>query len=92
LISLNWVVEGSKSDNLTKVIKKALMIGGGVVRDKIAKKLICFGVNGVNVFQGARVVLQNKSMRIMLFVLKVHCMAHRTNLAVQTLLGLPPMI
>ncbi len=71
---------------------KVLMINGGVVRDHIAKNLICFGVDGVNVFQGARVVLQNKSRRIMLHIHKVHCMAHHTNLAMQTLLGLPPMV
>jgi hypothetical protein len=32
----------------------ALMIGGGVPKDQIAQKLICFGANGVNVFQGTK--------------------------------------
>jgi len=36
LISLNQVIERSSSDNLTKVIMEALMIGGGVARDQIA--------------------------------------------------------
>ncbi len=36
LIFLGRIVEGSKSDNLTKVIMEALMIGGGVPKDKIA--------------------------------------------------------
>ncbi len=57
LIYLDQVIEGSKSDNLTKVIMEALMIGDGVVRDHIAQKLICFGANGVNVFKAPRVVL-----------------------------------
>jgi hypothetical protein len=43
LIFLDRVVEGSRSDNLTKVIMKALMIGGGVLKDQIAQKLICLG-------------------------------------------------
>jgi hypothetical protein len=30
-----------------------LTIGGGS-RDQIAQKLICFGANGVNVFQGTK--------------------------------------
>jgi hypothetical protein len=32
----------------------ALMIGGGVPKDQIAQKLIYFGANGVNVFQGTK--------------------------------------
>jgi hypothetical protein len=52
LISLDWIIEGSRSDNLTKVIMEALMIGGGVPRDQIAQKLICFRIGGLNVFQG----------------------------------------
>jgi uncharacterized protein YebE (UPF0316 family) len=36
LISLGLVIEGLGSDNLTKVIMEALMIGGGVARDQIA--------------------------------------------------------
>jgi hypothetical protein len=31
-----------------------LMISGGVPRDQTAQKLICFGANGVNVFQGTK--------------------------------------
>jgi hypothetical protein len=44
------VLEGSSSDNLTKVIMEVLMIGGELPRDQIAPKFICFGANGVNVF------------------------------------------
>jgi hypothetical protein len=50
LISLDKVLEGSNSDNLTKVIMQALTIGGELPRDQIAQKLIYFGANGVNVF------------------------------------------
>jgi len=54
LISLDPIIEGSGSDNLTKVIMEALMIGGGVATDQIVQKLICFGANGVNVFQSTK--------------------------------------
>jgi hypothetical protein len=37
LISLDRVIEGSRSDNLTKVIIEVLMIGGGVPKDKMLK-------------------------------------------------------
>ncbi len=93
LISLDRVVERLGSDNLTKVIMKVLIIGGGVLRDQIAQKLICFGVDGVNVFQGANSgVTKQMKENYAPHSIKVHCMVHRTNLAVQTLLGLPLMI
>jgi len=93
LIYLDQVIVGSRNDNLTKVIMKALMIGGGVLRDQIAHKLICFGVDGVNVFQGTQsgVTKQIKENYAPHFI-KVHCMAHRTNLVMQTLLKLPLVI
>jgi hypothetical protein len=36
LISFDWIIEGLGSDNMTKVIMEALMIGGGVARNQIA--------------------------------------------------------
>ncbi len=59
------MLEGSSSDNLTKVIMEALTIGGGLLKYQIAQKLICFGVDGVNVFKGTKMVLQNKVMTLM---------------------------
>jgi hypothetical protein len=77
------VVVGLGSDNLTKIIMEALMIGGGLPRNQIAQKLICFGVDSVNVFQGIRIGVTNRSMIVMLpIVWEIHCMAHRTNLEV----------
>jgi hypothetical protein len=43
------------SDNLIKVIMEALMISGGLPWNQITQKLICFGADGVNVFQGTRI-------------------------------------
>ncbi len=54
LICLDKVVEGSWIDNLAKMIMEALMINYGLLRNQIAQKLICFGANGVNVFQGTK--------------------------------------
>jgi hypothetical protein len=33
---------------------EAFMIGGGVPRNQIAQKLICFGASDVNVFQSTK--------------------------------------
>jgi hypothetical protein len=54
-ISLDQMLKGSRSNNLTKVIMEVVMIGGGLPQDQIAKKLICFGVDGANVFQGTKI-------------------------------------
>ncbi len=50
IISLDIVLDGSSSDNLTKVIMETLTIGGGLPKYHITRKLIYFGANGVNVF------------------------------------------
>ena len=57
---------------------------------EIAKRLICFGADGVSVFQGSRnnVTAQMKE-HVAPFMFGIHCMAHRTNLAVQALSNLP---
>jgi hypothetical protein len=46
------VVDGLGSNNLTKVIMVALMKCGGLTKEEVAKKLLCFGVDGTFVFQG----------------------------------------
>jgi len=33
----------------------ALLKGGGLTRKDLSKKLLCFGVNDVNVFQGGKI-------------------------------------
>jgi hypothetical protein len=48
------MIERLRNDNLTKVIMETLTIGGGLSKDQIAQKFICFGVDGVNVFQGTK--------------------------------------
>ncbi len=45
-------MDGLGSNNLTKTIMTTLMKCGGLTREEVAKKLLCFGVNGVSVFQG----------------------------------------
>jgi hypothetical protein len=72
---------------------EALMIGGGVSRDQIAYKLICFGVDGVNVFQDTNSgITKQIKENYAPHSIGVHCMAHYTNLVMQTLLGLPLVI
>jgi len=62
LISLNYVLEGSNSDNSTKMIMDALTIGEGMPRDQVTSKLMNFGTDDVNVFQGTSVTLSKFEM------------------------------
>ncbi len=48
--TLKRVVEGGNVNNRIVVIIQALMQQGGLTQEKIAKRLICFGVNGVSIF------------------------------------------
>jgi hypothetical protein len=93
LISLDKMLKGSGSDNLTKVIVEALTIGGGLPRNLIAQKFIFFGANGINVFYGTKsgVTKQIHDICTLPFI-KVHCMAHCINLVVQTLMKLPLVV
>jgi hypothetical protein len=65
---------------------EALTIGGGLLRDQIAQKFICFGADGVNVFQSTKNgVTKQIHDNYAHDYIGVHCMAYRTNLAIQTL-------
>jgi hypothetical protein len=65
---LDQVIEGSGSDNQTKVIMEALMISGGVPRDQIAHNLFALGKMLLMYFKAPKVVLQNKSKITMLLI------------------------
>lgn len=81
-ISLDWVVDGSRSNNLIKVIMEAVMIGGKLARDHIANKIIFLGAN-VNVFQSTKIgVTKQIHDQYAPHSIGVHCMAHHTNLIV----------
>lgn len=56
----------------------------------MAERMVCFGADGVSVFQGLRtgVTMQLKQQHAP-FMIGVHCMAHQTNLAVEPLSNLP---
>ncbi len=60
------------------------MIGGGVPRDQIAQKLTCFGVDGVDVFQGIKSgVTKQIKENYAPHSIGVHYVTHYTNLAIK---------
>jgi hypothetical protein len=84
LLSLQHVSEGANADNLTDMIMTTLRYHGGLEGDDvIAEKLLCFGADGAAVFQGARSgVTTQLTEKFAPYLMGVHCMSHRTNLAV----------
>lgn len=52
MLSLQRVVDGGSANNMTTVIVDALKARGGLTCQEIADKVICFGADGANVFQG----------------------------------------
>jgi hypothetical protein len=80
LISLYHVLEGSSSNNLTKMIMEALTIKGGMLRHQVVSKLMSFGVDNVNVFQDTKCGVTKHIWDDYAPVsIGVHCMAHHTN-------------
>jgi hypothetical protein len=83
------MVDGGGADAVREMITSSLEFHGGLLERQIAEKLVCFGADGVSTFQGSRngvTVQLQKSKALYLF--GVHCMAHRTNLAVEPLSNL----
>jgi hypothetical protein len=82
--------DGASLANLLSTLLEAMEAYGGLPPSEIAGKLISFGADGVSVFQGVRtrVTVQLKDSHVP-FVMGIHCMSHRTNLAVQTLSQVP---
>jgi hypothetical protein len=54
LLPNDRVVEGSNAQNPNKVVMDTLMVTNGLVKVEVPKRLLCFGANGMNTFQGVR--------------------------------------
>ena len=73
LISLEKVVEGGGSNNLTQVIIDALMGAAKMERFALSKTLLCFVAHGVSTFQGLKTgVPQQNQSKYAPFALGVH--------------------
>jgi len=89
LISLQRVECSSNVENLTEMIVGAINLGGGLDSKAIANKLMSLGANGALTLQGARSrVTQQVKEKHAPFLIDVHCVAHRCNLAFKALTNL----
>jgi hypothetical protein len=63
-----------------------MMRSGGVSKEELSKNLLCFGADGMNVFQGSKTKMTKQIKDSWAPIsMGVHCVAHHTNLAVQSL-------
>jgi len=88
LLSLSKPQDGT-SNAVRDTIEGMLAHYTSLTQSAIASRLVCFGADGVTLFQGSRNGVTVQMVRHMApFLFNVHCMAHRTNLAVEPLSNL----
>ncbi|KAG0572981.1 hypothetical protein KC19_VG138700 [Ceratodon purpureus] len=86
LLALERILDKGGANHLTIVLISAIEKGGGISKQECVNKLASFGADGVNTFQGKRSrVVKQLQNRFAPRVMGIHCMAHRTNLAVEAL-------
>lgn len=90
LLALDRVLRIIGSDNLIQVLLSALRGSSGTSLDEIRTNLICFGTNG-NVIskrsQNGTIVKQQHNFA--LFSIAIHCLAHKTIIAIYALSRIP---
>lgn len=84
--TLQQVSQGSNAKNLMQIIIDALLVYNGLFEFDLIAKFVYFDVDGMTTFEGnkidIKVYLKEKHAP---FMFNLHCVAHRTNLVVQTL-------
>jgi hypothetical protein len=74
---------------ITFVFMEVLQKDGGLSLVFVAHKLLCFGLDGVNTFQGTKTSVTTQiNTNYAPFSIGVHCMAHKCNIAFKTLFRL----
>jgi hypothetical protein len=86
LLKLERVTDGASAENLTKAILKALADNGSLGTEQIRARLLCFGADGASVLQGKNTGVMSQIRNFHApFMQSVHCVSHRSNLAVECL-------
>ena len=86
LLYLQHVTEGGGADNITKMILGALTNEGGLTPHQIRDRFMAFGADGASVLQRKKNCVTNElQVSHTPHMQGMHCVAHRSNLAVQCL-------
>jgi hypothetical protein len=73
-------------ENIFHLMFIAMVTFGGLNVKQLGAKLILMGCDGSNVFQGAKAgITAQMKENVVIFMMGIHCFAHRTNLVVLVL-------
>jgi len=86
LLSLERVIEGGSAESISNIILGALAKQGGLTPQQIRDRFMAFGADGASVLQGKKNGVTNRlQVSHAPHMQGMHCVAHRSNLAVQCL-------
>lgn len=89
LLNLEKIVDGGTSNNFINVIIRSLVVFYGMSKIYLSIKVVCFGADGVTIFQGLKIgVIVQLTNKHCPFLIWIHCMAHWCNLDVENLSSL----
>ncbi|MCO5598189.1 hypothetical protein L7F22_052281 [Adiantum nelumboides] len=81
-LCLSKIDGSSNAENLLCLVIENLKVFGGIESTNLGGRLMCVGCDGASVLQGNRAgLIIRLTLEHAPFVLGIHCMAHRTNLA-----------
>ncbi len=81
MVFVDKVVDGSGFNNFTKMILNALLKGGVLTMEDMSKKLLCFKIEEMNVFQSVKTNIDKKIQEFFSIIsMGVHYVVHKTNL------------
>ncbi len=91
LLTFECLIEGGIAINIIIVILQAFITYGGLTNYQIVEHVMFLRVDGVSIpFQmvkyGDITLMRTQQLP---YLIKIHCMAHKTNLAMQTLFFIP---
>jgi len=86
LVCVERIVYKLGLNNFIKMIMNAFLICGGMIREDLSNKLLCFGVDGVSIFQRGKIGVMAKERKDewASFFMGVHFVV-QNNLAIQSL-------
>jgi hypothetical protein len=83
-------LEGGTTSNIKFILMATVMTFGGLTNEQNVKHLVCLSTDGISTFQGVRykVITLLRTQHAPYFI-GIHCMAHITNLIMQSLSSMP---
>jgi hypothetical protein len=85
VLQLAHLQQAPDAEYITQVALDTLAVGAGLTEADLARKLVAVSTDGASVMTGAHTGVSVRLTQIAPFLVSIHCMAHRTDLAVGAL-------